>query len=98
MSKTMVTRETVMKVAELAKLRLDESRIDEFTEQFSRLLEYIGEIDTMELDGVEPLVHITDSTNVFREDVPHEPLGREEALKNAPKRNEGFFKVPKVLG
>jgi aspartyl-tRNA(Asn)/glutamyl-tRNA(Gln) amidotransferase subunit C len=52
----------------------------------------------MNLDGVEPLVHITESTNVFREDVPHTSLSRDEALSNAPKRNEGFFKVPKVLG
>ncbi|MFM2133743.1 MAG: Glutamyl-tRNA(Gln) amidotransferase subunit [Bacteroidota bacterium] len=94
----MVTRETVLKVAELSKLRLDESKIDAFTEQFSQLLSYIGEIDTMNLDGVEPLVHITESTNVFREDVPHTSLSRDEALSNAPKRNEGFFKVPKVLG
>lgn len=94
----MVTRETVLKVAELSKLRLDESKIDAFTEQFSQLLAYIGEIDTMNLDGVEPLVHITESTNVFRDDIPHASLSRDEALSNAPKRNEGFFKVPKVLG
>ena len=94
----MVTPETVRKVAELAKLRFDDDTIETFTKQFSSILEYIGEIDNLDLEGVEPLVHITERTNVMSDDVAHETLKRDDTLRNAPKRNEAFFKVPKVLG
>ncbi len=92
------SRETVERIAELAKLRFTEQEIDAFTVQFNDILRYIGEIEKLDLDGVEPLIHLDETANVFRPDVPHECLTREEALKNAPKRNEAFFKVPKVLG
>ncbi len=92
------TRETVERIAVLAKLHFNESEIDAFTAQFNDILSYIGEIEKLDLEGVEPLVHMTEVANVFREDVPHNCLTREEALQNAPKRNEAFFKVPKVLG
>ncbi len=96
--KEQITRETVERIAELAKLQFRADEIDAFVKQFSDILQYIGEIEKLDLSGVEPLTHISDSTNVFREDTPHECLSREVALSNAPKRNEGFFKVPKVLG
>ena len=92
------TRETVERIAVLAKLQFSESEIDTFTTQFNDILSYIDEIEKLDLEGVEPLIHMTDAANVFRDDVPHTCLTREEALQNAPKRNEAFFKVPKVLG
>ncbi len=92
------SRETVQRIAELAKLSFSEAEIDAFTAQFNDILRYIGEIEKLDLEGVEPLIHLNSTANVFREDIPHECLTREEALMNAPKRNEAFFKVPKVLG
>ena len=94
----MIARETVERIAVLAKLKFSDSEIDEFVQQFDKILQYVGEIEKLDLTGVEPLAHISPSINVFREDVPHQSLSREEALQNAPKRNESFFKVPKVLG
>jgi aspartyl-tRNA(Asn)/glutamyl-tRNA(Gln) amidotransferase subunit C len=50
------------------------------------------------MTGVEPMVAVNDHVNAFREDVAGECLTTEEALRNAPKKNEAFIKVPKVLG
>jgi aspartyl-tRNA(Asn)/glutamyl-tRNA(Gln) amidotransferase subunit C len=93
----MTPRETVEYVAELARLNFSESEIDEFAAQFQKILSYVGEIEKLDLDSVEPLRHISETSNVFREDVVGECLTREEALRNAPNRNESFFKVPKVI-
>lgn len=94
----MTPRETVEYVAGLAKLKFNENEIEEFAGQFQNILGYIGEIEKLDLEGIEPLTHITQTDNVFRDDVVTPSLTQEEALANAPKRNESFFKVPKVLG
>lgn len=94
----MTPRETVEYIAELAKLKFNDDEIDTFAEQFQRILAYIAEIDKLDLTGVEPLTHITESENVFREDVVIPSLSTEEALQNAPRRTESFFKVPRVIG
>jgi len=94
----MTPRETVEYVAGLAKLKFNDDEIEEFAGQFQNILGYIGEIEKLDLEGIEPLTHITQTENVFRDDVVTPCLTTEEALSNAPKRNESFFKVPKVLG
>lgn len=94
----MIQRETVEYIASLAKLKFTDDEMDTFVAQFDTILGYVGEIEKLDLDNVEPLTHITQSVNVFREDEPKPSLSTAEALANAPKRNESFFKVPKVLG
>ena len=89
--------ETVEYVAELARLKFTEEEISQFAEQFQNILSYIQTIEELDLEGIEPLTHILQSENVFREDVVKPSLSLEDALLNAPKRNESFFKVPKVL-
>ena len=89
--------ETVEYVAELARLKFTKEETAEFAEQFQKILSYIQTIEELDLDGIEPLTHISEAENVFREDVVKPSLSLEDALKNAPKRNESFFTVPKVL-
>ena len=57
-------------------------------------MEQLNELDT---EGVEPLTHVTDAVNKWREDVAHNALSREEGLKNAPSHDETYIKVPKVI-
>ena len=56
--------------------------------------EKLNEVDT---EGVEPLVFMTEEINVFRENVSHLEITKEEALKNAPQKNSDYYKVPKFL-
>ncbi len=89
--------ETVEYVAELARLKFTKEETEQFAEQFQHILSYIQTIEELDLDGIEPLTHISQAENIFREDVVKPSLPLEEVLRNAPKRNESFFKVPKVL-
>ncbi len=93
----MELKDTVKHIAELAKLEFKEGEIDLFSEQFKEIVEYIDTLNEVELSDIEPLAQITDFENVLRQDVVQPSISLEDALKNAPKKNENFFKVPKVI-
>ena len=88
----------VQRVAELARLEFSETELEAFTKEFSSIVEYVGSIASLDLKDVTPLSSVSGAINVERDDVVGECLDTETALKNAPKKNESFFKVPKVLG
>jgi aspartyl-tRNA(Asn)/glutamyl-tRNA(Gln) amidotransferase subunit C len=88
----------IHRIAELARLRFSDAEAEAFAEQFSSIVDYVGAINSVDMTGVEPLTSVNNTVNVLREDVVGECLTTEEALRNAPKKNESFIKVPKVLG
>jgi aspartyl-tRNA(Asn)/glutamyl-tRNA(Gln) amidotransferase subunit C len=94
----MIDKREVAAIAELARLRFSDDELDTFTEQFGKILDYVGAIASLDVEGVEPMTHVHDVVNVLREDVVGTSISTAEALSNAPKKNEAFFKVPKVLG
>lgn len=87
----------VKEVAMLARLELSDAEVKTFSTQLSSILGYIEKLEELDTEGVEPLAHSLPIKNVFREDVPHECLEREKALRNAPDADEQFFMVPKIL-
>ena len=88
----------VERVAALARLALTEEEKRIMVVQLNDVLHYMEELNGVDTSAVEPLLHVIDLPSVFREDVLRPGLTREEALSNAPARNEKFFKVPKVIG
>lgn len=90
-------KDIIQKVSKLASLDFNDKELEKITPQFKKILNYIHDLDKIDLEGVEPMTHVTDQINIFREDKVTESLPIEEALKNAPKHNDTFFKVPKVL-
>ncbi len=90
-------KETVEHIARLANLEFAPEQIDEFAEQFSKILGYIDTINQLDLDGVQPLTQVVDLENIMRNDFIKPSLSLQDALKNAPKKNENFIKVPKVI-
>lgn len=91
------THQIVEKVAELSRLSFNEQEKNIFEDQFGKILNYIQTIENYDLSAVEPLTHIVTNQTSQREDITAPSLSVDEALANAPKRNETFFKVPKVL-
>jgi aspartyl-tRNA(Asn)/glutamyl-tRNA(Gln) amidotransferase subunit C len=89
-----ITREQVLHVAALAQLGLSEEEVTRFEGQLSAILESVGKIAGLDLDGVEPTSHPLDIVNVFGEDVPEPCLSLEDALANAPDAEDGSFGVP----
>ncbi|SDR42298.1 Asp-tRNA(Asn)/Glu-tRNA(Gln) amidotransferase subunit GatC [Natronobacterium texcoconense] len=91
MSDDAVSPEEVRHVAELARVDLADDEVDQFTRQFADILEYFETLDEVpEVDREADLV------NVMRPDEERESLDSEEALRNAPETEDGYFKGPNV--
>jgi len=93
----MITREDVEHISWLASIKIDDREKDEFVEQFNSILEYFHQLDEVDTEDVEPTYRVVDLSNIFREDVACKSLTQEEALKNAPRRENGYFKSPRIV-
>jgi len=93
-----VTIKDVEHVAELARLAFSDEEKRRLTKELNSILEYMEQLNSLDTTNVEPLSHVIELSNVFRDDTLKPTLPREEALKNAPAKTEKFFKVPKVIG
>ena len=93
-----VTKKDVEKIAELAQLKFSEEDLESFTSQMNEILNYMEKLNELDTENVEPLSHPVEQTNVFREDELKPSISTEDALKNAPAKDEHYFKVPKVIG
>jgi aspartyl-tRNA(Asn)/glutamyl-tRNA(Gln) amidotransferase subunit C len=91
-----ISRDEVLHVAKLARLALTEEEIERFRGQLSAILEAVGKVSELDLEGVPPTSHPLDLFNVLAEDEPAPCLSRQEALANAPDADGGFFAVPPV--
>ena len=89
-----ITREDVLHVARLARLALTDEEVERLGGQLNAILEAVGKVSELDLADVEPTSHPLELVNVWGDDEPHESLARDEALANAPEREEDGFRVP----
>jgi len=95
MTKKHIDDATVKHIAKLSRLKLSEEEIGDYSEKLSVILEYIDNLNKLDIEGVEPTSHVVSNVrNVFREDKVTGSIPVEEVLKNAPKRIKEFFGVP----
>ena len=92
-----LTREEVLHIAELAKLALTEEETELFAEQLSEILEYFERLNELDTSAISPTAQAIFRRNVMREDEVGQSLSPDEALSNAPQREEGYFKVKPIL-
>jgi aspartyl-tRNA(Asn)/glutamyl-tRNA(Gln) amidotransferase subunit C len=92
-----VTKKDVEYIAALAKLEFNEVELDNFTHQLNDILTYVEKLNELDTENIEPLSHPVENYNVFRTDDLKDSISTDLALKNAPKRTEEFFQVPKVI-
>ena len=97
MEKRLISKKEVEHVAWLARVELSEEEKDRFTKQLNEILNYFQKISEANTEGVPPTCHVLDLVNVYREDVVSSSLFADEALKNAPKKEERFFKAPRIV-
>jgi aspartyl-tRNA(Asn)/glutamyl-tRNA(Gln) amidotransferase subunit C len=88
----------VAKVANLARLELTDSELDRFTHQLADILDHATDIESLDLDDVEPMARPLPLVNVLREDEPGDHLSREDVLASAPAVENDQFRVPPSLG
>ncbi len=93
-----VTIEEVERIAALAKLRFSEEEKVQFAAEFNQMLEYVDQLNELDLDAVEATTHPLRSDAPLREDAVQPSLPRAEVLANAPASHDGYFSVPKVIG
>lgn len=92
-----IERKDVERVAELARIALDEEEIDLFAEQLGQVLAMARALAEAPTDGVEPTAHVVPLANVTRPDRARPSLPKEKVLANAPDVQDGYFRVPKIL-
>jgi len=93
-----ITEDDVRKVAKLSRLRLSDAEVTHFTGQLGDILGYVSKLEELDVEGVEPMAHPLDLTNVLRDDRERAGLSVDDALANAPAAEPPYFRVPKVLG
>ena len=92
-----ITQADIEYVAGLAHLALDRRAKDRLVQEMGSILDYMDKLDELDTADVEPMMHVLEVTNVFREDEVRPSLDRERALANAPRDDGEYFLVPRIL-
>jgi aspartyl-tRNA(Asn)/glutamyl-tRNA(Gln) amidotransferase subunit C len=93
-----ITPEKVQELAALSRLRFEGEAAEKMRQDLENILEMCEKLNEVNTDDVEPLIYMTDRVNNLRDDKVTQEISHEEALKNAPKKDSDFFRVPKVIG
>ena len=90
-----ISLEQIKHLAHLSRLELSEEELKEMQGDMGKILDFVAQIDALDLSGIEPLTQMSDSVNVMREDQTKGMIQKEEALRNAPDANYDYFRVHK---
>ena len=93
----MINQEQLQKIAHLARLEMPESAEKEMMDSMNSVLTWMEELNEINTDNVKPLTHMSLEINALREDKVIPNISREQGLKNAPKQDGEYFRVPKVM-
>ena len=92
-----IDKETVKHIAKLARISLDEKKINSLSKDLSSIMKFIEKLNELNTDKTSPLTSIINASLRTREDEVKDGKIRDQILKNSPEKNEEFFVVPKVI-
>ena len=92
-----IDRDALYKVAHLARVEIRPEEEEAILKSMDSVLNWMNQLNEIDTEGVEPLTHISDEVNAWRNDEASNTLTRKEALANAPLKNERYIMVPKVI-
>tara|TARA_B100000941_G_C28346572_1_gene469568 strand:+ start:386 stop:676 length:291 start_codon:yes stop_codon:yes gene_type:complete len=92
-----ISRDEVKKVAQLARLELNENQIQNHAEQLEKILDYIKQLEKINTENIPCTTRAIEVVNVLRKDEKKDYKNSEELLELAPSRESDFFKVPKII-
>ena len=92
-----VDKDTVKHIAKLARISLDEKKINSLSKDLSSIMEFIGKLNELNTEKTVPLTSIINASLRSRKDEVSDEKIRDQILKNSPEKNEEFFVVPKVI-
>ncbi|AMR27378.1 glutamyl-tRNA amidotransferase [Hymenobacter psoromatis] len=89
--------ETLRGLAHLARLEFDPAHEEQMLTDLNKILDWVDQLSKVDTDGVEPLVHLSHEINVLRDDKAQNTISHQDGLRNAPRKDSDYFRVPKVL-
>ena len=92
-----IDRTLLNKIAHLSRLEIDDKDADKMVKDMTAIVNWVEKLAEVNTEGVEPLTTMSYEVNALRNDEVNEHLSHERALKNAPKKDSDYFRVPKVL-
>jgi len=92
-----INNETVDKIAHLARLEFENEAKEQIIKDMNNMLAFIDKLNELDTSNVEPLIYMSDELNVLREDEVKSEITQQQALKNAPKHDSDYFKVPRMI-
>ena len=92
-----IDTKVVDELAHLARLSYENEAKQEIVTELNKIIAFVEKLEEINTDGIEPLIYMVDETNVTREDVMKQDVSQDEGLKNAPKKDSDYFRVPKVI-
>ncbi|MFQ6062262.1 MAG: Asp-tRNA(Asn)/Glu-tRNA(Gln) amidotransferase subunit GatC [Methanosarcinales archaeon] len=92
----MITKKDVEHLGWLARIELSEQEKEEYTGQLNSVLDYFNKLDEINPE-VLPTYHVVECINIFREYIAKKSLDQKDALKNAPRKENGYFKAPRIV-
>lgn len=92
-----ITNELIDHIAHLSRLEFDGEAKSVIKQDVSNMIDFVDQLNAVDTDGVEPLIFMSESINVLREDVSKVTVSQEDALKNAANHDSDYFKIAKVL-
>lgn len=92
-----IDTKVVDELAHLARLSYENEAKEEIVTELNKIIAFVEKLEEINTDGIEPLIYMVDETNVTREDVMKQDVSQDEGLKNAPKKDSDYFRVPKVI-
>jgi aspartyl-tRNA(Asn)/glutamyl-tRNA(Gln) amidotransferase subunit C len=92
-----ITEELIDHIAHLARLEFQGEDKVSIKKDMERMIEFVDKLSEVDTTNVEPLIFMSEEINRLREDEPKVTVTHEEALRNAPKKDSDYFRIPKVL-
>ena len=92
-----ITDEIVDHIAHLSRLKFEGDKKEAIKQDLENITSFMDVLSELPTENIEPLIFMNDEVNVLREDVAKVTISNEEALKNAPKKDSDYFRIPKVL-
>ena len=92
-----VNEQLIGHLSHLARLQFDDQAGQEMIHDLNRILGFVEKLEEVNTEGVEPLIYMTDETNILRDDAVVQTITQDEALKNAPRKDSDYFRVPRFI-
>jgi aspartyl-tRNA(Asn)/glutamyl-tRNA(Gln) amidotransferase subunit C len=92
-----IDRALLDKIAHLSRLEFDEKDAEKMMQDMTAIVNWVEKLNEVNTEGVEPLTTMSHEINALREDIVGQHLPHEDALLNAPKKDQDYFRVPKVI-